>query len=211
VALAGLVLACLVVAYGVPLTTRGPQSATVALHDVRGGSQRTVEATIRVRPSDGLEHSEFANVTAWQGGGSVVSPLGRIGPGTYRTTEPIPVHGSWKAMLRVQKGDGLVSVPIYLPADRAIPAPAVPANASFTRTFVLDRKNLQRERKEGVPGSLATAAYLTVLALAIGLVVLLASALVRLDSGSAVPRARRARSSTPRRGSGVMRDRVSSP
>jgi hypothetical protein len=83
------------------MTTRGPAAASFALRDVHAGPQRTVQATIRVHPRDGLEHAEFANVTAWQGGGSVVAPLARVGPGLYRTTEPVPVHGSWKAMLRV--------------------------------------------------------------------------------------------------------------
>jgi hypothetical protein len=198
-ALGGLVVVVLVVAYGVPLTTHGPRSARVALHEVRGGPQRTVTATIRVNPPDGLSHTELANVTAWQGGGSVVSSLERLGPGRYRTKTPFPVHGSWKAMLRVQRGNGLVSVPIYLPEDRAIPARAVPARPRFTRAFVLDRRNLQRERRRGVPASLSTAAYLTVLALAIALVTLLAGVLLRLARGGPARRARRTRAASPSR------------
>ena len=100
------------------------------------------------RPPTRLEDAHFANVTAWQGGGSVVSDLKQIGPGLYRTTEPVPVHGGWKAMVRVHTGSSLVAVPIYLPRDRAIPAPEVPARASFTRPFVRDVKILQREQKE---------------------------------------------------------------
>ena len=182
-ALAGLAVACAAVAWGIPLTTGGPERAAVSLREVESGPRRSVDATIRVRPENGLEGAEFANVTAWQGGGSVVAALERIGRGAYRTSEPIPVHGAWKAMVRVQKGNGLVSVPIYLPADRAIPAPAVPGRASFERDFVSDRQNLQRERKEGVPGSLSAIAYLTVLALAVSLIVLLSWCLLRLGSG----------------------------
>jgi hypothetical protein len=199
-ALAAFAAVCAVLAWGVPLTTRGPEEAAVSLRDVEGGAQRSVQATVRVRPADGLEHADFANVTAWQGGGSVVAPLERVGPGTYRTTEAVPVHGGWKAMLRVQKGNGLVSVPLYLPADRAIPAPAVPANRRFTRDFTSDRKNLQRERKEGVPGWLSAAAYLTVLALAASLFALLGWCLVRLQSGAAG-----VRKMAPARGPGRIR------
>ncbi len=90
-------------------------------------------------------------------------------------------------MVRVQKGNGLVSVPLYLPADRAIPAAAVPAKGRFTRDFVSDRKNLQRERKQGVPGWLRATAYLTALALAVALIALLAWCLLRLESGGQRP------------------------
>jgi hypothetical protein len=189
-ALAGFLIVCAIVAWGVPMTTRGPAAARFARRDVHAGPQRTVQATIGVQPRDGLERAEFANVTAWQGGGSVVTPLERIEPGLYRTTGPVPVHGSWKAMLRVQEGNGLVSVPLYLPEDRAIPARAEPARASFTRDFVLDRENLQRERKQGVSPALTTVAYLAVLALAAGLGLVLAATLVRLEGGR--PRARSA-------------------
>jgi hypothetical protein len=76
-------------------------------------------------------------------------------------------------------------VPVYLPEDRAIPAPEVPATASFTREFVPDLEVLQRERKRGVNGLLATAAYLTVLALALSLFALIGWSLLRVDGGGA--------------------------
>ena len=57
-------------------------------------------------------------------------------------------------MVRLQQGDALVSVPIYLPRDRAIPAAEVPAEADLhARDFRSDTKVLQRERKQGVPAS----------------------------------------------------------
>jgi cytochrome c-type biogenesis protein CcmH/NrfG len=73
-----------------------------------------------------------------------------------------------------------VSVPLYLPRDQAIPAPEVPARAQFTRAFILDHKNLQREKKENVAGWLTTAAYLVVLVIVLGFFALLAWALTRL-------------------------------
>jgi len=124
-------------------------------------------------------------VTAWQGGGSVVSELEPVGAGTYRTSEPVPIDGSWKTLVRLHTGDSLLGVPIHLPEDRAIPAPTVPARAAFTRPFVRDLHILQRERKEGVAGWLTTAAYLTVAVLAAALIALVAWALLRLESGGA--------------------------
>jgi hypothetical protein len=152
-----------------------------------------VQATIRFTPADAVDGAHFVNVTAWQGGGSMVSKLREIRPGVYRTTEPIPVHSGWKALLRVHTGDALVGVPIYMPRDQAIPAPEVPAQASFTRPFVRDVEILQREQKDDVPGALKLIAYLTVGAIAAGLIALIAWALLRLEGAeprSGRPRAR---------------------
>ena len=51
----------------------------------------------------------------------------------------------------------------------------------MTRDFVLDKENLQREQKQGVPGFLTTLAYLLVLAIAIGITAALAIGLARMD------------------------------
>ena len=91
-------------------------------------------------------------MTAWQGGGLVVDRLERVGPGRYRTTEPIPVHGNWKALVRLHAGNSLTALPVFLPEDKAIPAREVPATASFTRDFVPDHEILQREQKAAAPG-----------------------------------------------------------
>jgi hypothetical protein len=90
-------------------------------------------------------------------------------------------------MIRVQTGNSLVSVPIYMPLDEAIPAPEVPARQSFTRPFVRDVKILQREQKQGVPGFLKLLAYLVVASITAGLIVLIAWALVRLERGGQDP------------------------
>jgi hypothetical protein len=192
-ALAGFVAIVAVVAWGLPISSDGPARAAVTLTGVRSSDGRAVQATIRVTPRDALDGANYANVTAWQGGGSVVNDLKRVGPGVYRTTEPIPVHGGWKAMVRVHTGNSLVAVPVYLPRDKAIPAAEVPAKASFTRPFVRDVQILQREQKEGVPSVLKLAAYLTVAAITAGLIALIAWALLRLEGSAPRRRARGAR------------------
>jgi hypothetical protein len=193
---AGLTLMA-VIGWALPLSTDGPERAQVALKDIQSGKERTVAATIRVSPPDSVDDPEFMNVTAWQGGGSVVDPLEKVGQGVYRTTKPIPVYGGWKATLRIQQGDALVSLPLFLPKDEAIPAKEVPAEASFTRAFLADHEVLQRERKEGVPGGLTLAAYLTVLAIALSLLALIGWSLLRIDRGEARP-ARAGRTGRPR-------------
>jgi hypothetical protein len=191
-ALAGFVVLVAVVGWGLPISSNGPDRAQVTLTDVRQATEREVDATVRIEPPDAAEGAHFLNVTAWQGGASVVSELERSGPGTYRTTEPIPVHDGWKAMVRLHRGDSLLGVAIYLPEDRAIPAPLVPARPAFTRPFVRDVELLQRERKDDVPGALSLIAYVTVAAIALGLVALIAWTLLRLEGTAPGPRGPRA-------------------
>src|SRR5687767_5940399 len=190
---AGLVLIA-VIGWALPMSDSGPERAQVALRDIDRGEQRTVAATIRLEPRDSVDDPEFMNVTAWQGGGSVVDPLEKVAPGVYRTTKPIPVHGGWKSTLRIQRGDALISMPLFMPKDEAIPAAEVPAKANFTRAFQPDIEVLQRERKEGVSPALTLIAYLTVLAIALSLIALIAWSLLRVDRGEAYrPRSGRTR------------------
>jgi hypothetical protein len=121
---------------------------------------------------------------AWQGGSLIGAQLERIGDGVYRTPEPLPVYGKWKSALRIENGHTLLGVPIYAPADAAIPAPGVAAPPSFTRPLENDRRLLQRERKRDVPGWLWLTASLTVLALALAFLTVLALCLARFAHGS---------------------------
>jgi hypothetical protein len=153
------------IAYPLPMNAGSPTSASVTLRDVQGGPHRTVAATIRLDPPGAARHAQWLTVTAWQGGGLVVDRLRAIAPGVYETTQPIPVYGNWKSVLRLADGRSVVGLPLYLPADRAIPAAAVPATAHFTRSFIRDKKILQRE---ALGGSLwlTVPAYLLLLGIA---------------------------------------------
>jgi hypothetical protein len=154
------VLAC--VAISIPITVGPPVKADVTLREVAAGPQRTVQATIRLTPPDAADDATWFTATSWQGGGEVVDRLRRTGPGTWETTQPMPVHDSWKTTLRLQRGSDVLGLPVYMPEDAAIPAKEVPASATFTRSFVLDKKLLQREQKSGVPSYLWTLAYAVV-------------------------------------------------
>jgi hypothetical protein len=157
-----------------------PTKVTATLTEIDGGSERTVAATVRFDPSSAAEDAEWLTATAWQGDGLVVDRLERVSEGVYRTTEPIPVHGNWKSMIRLQRGNAVDAVPIFLPDDPAIPAPEVPAAATFTREFIPDSQVLQREQKTSVAGWLTAAAYSVVAAIALALLALLAWGLHRL-------------------------------
>lgn len=120
------------------------------------------------------EDPKWLTATAWQGGGLVVNRLERVGPGEYRTTEPIPLDGEWKTMIRLHDGRTLSALPIYLPADPAIPLEGIPVRAELTREFGPEQQLLQRERKQDVAGWLWGTGYALVLAIALAFLVALA-------------------------------------
>src|SRR4051812_14497464 len=177
-------------AFGLSTTKPTGQTATVALRDDGGNAaQRHVTGTVRLTPRDAADDATWVTVTSWQDGGMKVDRLQRIGEGVYRFRTPAPAYGDWKTVLRVQNGRTIMAVPIYMPADAAIPgAKEVPASAHFTRPFVADHELLQRERKTDIPGWLWTAACLVVLALSVVFIASLAWGVARVArSGADAP------------------------
>ena len=151
-------------------------------------------AEVRVDPRSGADDARWFTATSWQGGGLVVDRLERTAPGVYRTTGPIPTTGEWKTMIRLHTGNALSALPIYLPADPAIPVDGVPARARIERPFGPEQQLLQRERKTDVAGWLWVAAYGVVLAIALGFLALLAWGVHRVstDARPITPRFERA-------------------
>ena len=191
---ASLLAVAAVVAFLLPTTAPTDAHAQIALRTVHAGTGpdadgRTVAATVRFDPPSAVADANWLTITAWQGGGRlVVDRLRALGDGVYATTTPIPVSGDWKAMIRFQRGRDLAAIPVAMPADAAIPVPAVPALASATRAFEGDRQVLQRERKQDVPGWLWGVAGLIVLGITSMLLLILGWGLVRLARrGSAGP------------------------
>ncbi len=158
---------------GLLLRVPDQASATVTLRDaepVDGG--RMVTADVRLDPADLVgSDPEWVQILAWQGGagsdspgrGLVVDQLRRIGDGHYVSTEPVPAHGTWKTVLRLQNGRVLTALPIFMPYDAGIGAAEVAAPPEFTRPFVAEITVLQRERSFDHPAWLFGAASLVVL------------------------------------------------
>ena len=146
-------------------------TATMTLTEVPGSApdKRMVTADVRINPPDLIsEDPNWVSVLGWQGGlanerGIFVDRLERLGPGHYRSTQPMPVYGKWKTLLRVHDGRILTAVPIFLAGDPGIGAPEVPAQASMTRPFVPEITILQRERNPDTPMVLWTVGGLVVL------------------------------------------------
>jgi hypothetical protein len=188
----GLIAVIAVMGYGLDTQPAKGVSASVALTDATPAPNRTVNATIRIDPPSAARDADWLGVLAWQGGGLHNDHLRNVAPGVWQTTSPVPVHGNWKTMIRLQRKRSIVAVPIYLPKDTAIPAPETPAPAHFVRSFVREKDVLQRERKSDVPASLSTVAYSAVGSIVLVLLLVLGWALARLGSSvapeSAAPR-----------------------
>ena len=158
------------VANGLHIVVPDKDSATITLTDLPSpAGQRLVSADVQLTPPTMVsDHPEWLTILSWQGRmennrGLMIDRLDRVGPGHYRSTQPVPVWGSWKTLLRVQDGYTMTAVPIYEPADDAIPAAEVPALASSNRPFVHEITILQRERTPNTPGYLWTIGSLVVL------------------------------------------------
>ena len=181
-AVAGAVVIAALVAVGLQKPAQEGVRASVALTELTSAPEREVAARVTLQPRDAADDAEWLTVTAWQGDGLIVDRLRRVGDGVYETTQPIPVHGNWKALVRLHDGSSLTALPVFLPRDVAIPADEVPAPASFERAFVADHRILQREQKE-VSGVLPFVGYAVVLGIALALLSLLAWGLHRLGGG----------------------------
>lgn len=160
------------VANGLHIVVPGQNNATIVLTDLPSApGQRMVSADVQLLPADMVsDNPDWLTILSWQGRmnndrGLVIDRLAKVGPGHYRSTQPVPVWGDWKTLLRVQDGRTMTAVPIWEPADSAIPAPEVPALAASTRPFVLEVTILQRERDQSAPAWLFTAGGIVVLVL----------------------------------------------
>jgi len=184
--LAGLTIVGIAI-YSVPISPPPPASATVQLTDVTAPPERQAQATVTLDPPDVAEGALWFMSTAWQGveDRTVVEKLNPVAPGVYRTTIPIPVHGNWKASIRLAGDSWVAGLPVYFPFDPSIPAAEIPATPAFTRQFVDDKTILQREQLPGVPGALKVFAYVTVLLIAILLIASLVMGLRRFQARNA--------------------------
>jgi hypothetical protein len=196
-AAAALVAIALAVGLNVGDRTPGGWDARVSLDNVSGGPERTVDATIRIDPAQVGDDAYWLSAISWQGGDNLVlDDLRRTAPGVWQTTEPLPVYGTWKTLIRLHRDNYLAGVPIYMPEDTAIPAKAIPATASFDRPFVDETEILQREQTGDVAGYLVALAYGVVALIVCALIALLGWVLVRVARDPEGGRAERDRAAT---------------
>jgi len=154
----------LLVALAIPLPRDvGAVQATISLDRLDGQAL----VAVQLEPAAAAEDATAFGLIAWQGGGRVLAELERVGPGRYQSSTPIPVDGSWKSMVGLQRGGEVMAAPIYLPADPEIGASAVPALAERRVAFSRNTDILLREAKDGPawPGLLSYAGVALVLSL----------------------------------------------
>jgi hypothetical protein len=181
------------VANGLHIVVPQQNTATVTLTDQPSQpGRRMVSADVQLTPPFVSDHPEWLTILSWQGRmendrGLMIDRLVKVGPGRYRSTQPIPVWGSWKTLLRVQDGRTMTAVPIYEPADDAIPAAEVPALAQSVRPFVLEVTILQRERDQSAPAWLFTAGGIVVLFLTLMVISALTWGAGRLNNAQESP------------------------
>jgi hypothetical protein len=171
------------IAWAVPMPNGSPPKATLTLAPAKPlGNERQVLVTAKLDPPNAADNARWFVVTAWQGGQrSIVGQMKKIGPGLYRADKPIPVGGQdWKATMRLQRGRAVLGVPLYMPADKAIPVKKVEPKSGETVPFVRDKQLLQREQKKGVPSFLTLAAYVAVFLIWAFMVAVVAWGLARL-------------------------------
>jgi hypothetical protein len=156
-----LVVLAVAVTNGLLATVPQDLEATFGIEDVQE-DPRTANITVQLDPADFVDDPAWVQITAWQGDGLVVNALERTGEGAYRTTEPVPLNGTWKTLLRIHDGRTLTAMPIYLPADEALGEEEVPAEDGMTRAAIPEIEILQRELKAS-GGGLWTVANLVVL------------------------------------------------
>jgi hypothetical protein len=179
----GLVVIAAVIGYGLQVHPQQGVHAQITASQVRGGPKPEVDVAVRISPAGAALDVNWLQAIAWQGGGFVQDRLVRVGDGVYRSTKPLPAYGDWKTIVRLHRNDSLLSAPIYLPSDPAIPVAGVPLRKNVSRVFVEDHKLLQREQKQGVPGWLPPAAYAAIGGIVLMFLGVLGWALARLANG----------------------------
>jgi len=163
-----LVVLAACVTNGLLATVPDDVEATFGIENVTD-DPRTANITVQLNPADALDDPSWVQITSWQGQGLVVDALEQTGEGQYRTTQPIPIHDDWKALLRIHDGWMLSAIPIYLPEDAAIPADEITADDGMTRGAIPEIEILQRELKSS-GGGLWLLANLVVLACTLALI-----------------------------------------
>jgi hypothetical protein len=161
---------------GLWITRPDDLRATLTPSATSDGPASEATATVEFdRPPIEGDEAAWLTITAWQGGGNEglhVDHLRRVDDTTYETTEPMPIGGSWKTLVRLQDGRDLSAMAIFMPADSELGEEVVPAEQT-ERSFIDEKQILQRELKDDVAGWLAPVGGLVVLACSLILVIAL--------------------------------------
>ncbi len=135
----------------------GPEHRVVDRFGVPA-TEQDVEVEVALSRPDGARGADWFTVTAWQGGGDRTVPLAEIAPGRYRSTQPVPTGGSWKAMVFLARGSRLEAVPVAFPPDPSSHFAGYPLETERDAAFQPSGNLLMTEAHGGAPW-VATVAY----------------------------------------------------
>ena len=75
---------------------------TISIAEAPSDAGREGNVAVQLDPPDAADGAEWLQAISWQGGGLVLDDLRPTGePGGYETTEPVPLYGNWKTMIRL--------------------------------------------------------------------------------------------------------------
>jgi hypothetical protein len=184
VGLAGLLTFIVLMAVFAPPVSGSVPSATVHYSHVSTGAKDCTDpavqclatVTIDFNGSDPVKDAVWFYGLAWQGySNHAVEPVSDIPtdpdahvpglvrtrflptgkPGEYRSEHPMPMYGTWKALIRLhQLPNTMMAYTLYLPNDPAIKSQRgreVHAANGSTITAGYEPNVLQRERKDSIP------------------------------------------------------------
>ena len=115
---------------------------------------RNIILNVGLQPSNAAAGADWFEAMAWQGGPDDKVRhfhLLAVGPGQYRTDEPMPTGGTWKSLVVLHRGNVVEAVPVSMPADPAFGLPNIeaPGTAPQVSAFAPSSRYLMREFKEG--------------------------------------------------------------
>ncbi len=177
-------------------TTNNPAdlTATMTLTNVRQGPtpghdepQRVGDLQVRFSDPSITQDPNWIYAMGWQGDGRYLDHLVQQADGSWRTTQPVPLEGKWKTMVRVQSGKTMVSTPIRFPADPAISFEGYAEQALVTRALVPDTEIMQLERLPDAPDWAWVPASTLVLSLNLLMALLMAAVCVRIGRMAGQP------------------------
>lgn len=113
--------------------------------------QQDMLISLRVSPAAAVDDADVFRIFTWQGGGLTISPLHRTGDGSWTIDAPVPVGGSWKNIVFLEKGDVVAAIPVSFPADPTYGLAAIPAPTDKPRVaqFAPSTAYLTRESHGG--------------------------------------------------------------
>ncbi|MFL6025271.1 MAG: hypothetical protein ACJ72O_18160, partial [Marmoricola sp.] len=161
--------------------------ASIALDNACDGTQKCSSGvTVTFKPASDVADAVWLYGLSWQGRGPkadavdpprdpkanapgivrvAMEPTGR--PGEYRSSDPLPMYGNWKTLIRVHLlPTTMLAVPLHAPDDAAITSARgreILAQDGDVVQLGPEKQFLQREIKDDVPSWLSTTAYAVVI------------------------------------------------